>query len=107
MLHYSLKLNYSVHGEFRFSSLAMPPPSDASKTGGRLSGEDMCEYMEMFANTYLKDKIKFRTEIIGIRRSSPEGPWLISVQDKETGASEVLEYSRIVLCTGVSSPKGI
>ena len=35
----------SVHGEFRFSPLPMPPPRNASSTGGRLSGEDMQRYM--------------------------------------------------------------
>jgi hypothetical protein len=90
----------SVHGEFRFSALPMPPPSNASKTGGRLSGEDMCNYMERYANTYLKGKIKFEVEVLNIRRSA-DGCWNVRVKNAN-GTVNDLEYARVVLCTGVS-----
>lgn len=90
-------IGHSPHGEFCFSSLAMPPPE-----GGRISGKDMCNYMETFAETFLKDKIKFEVEVLNIRRS-PSGSWNVETKDKNEGTITVLEYSRIVLCTGVST----
>jgi hypothetical protein len=80
----------------------MPPPGDSAKTGGRLSGKDVCNYMETFAETFLKDKIKFEVEVLNIRRS-PSGSWNVDIKDKYEGTISVLEYSRIVLCTGVST----
>ena len=93
-------IGHSPYGEFCFSSLSMPPPEDAA--GGRLSGQDMCHYMETFAETFLKDKIKFEVEVVNIRRS-PNGSWNVDIKDKHEGTITVLEYSRIVLCTGVST----
>ena len=78
----------------------MPPPEDSA--GGRISGKDMCNYMETFAETFLKDKIKFDVEVLNIRRS-PSGSWDVDIKDKREGTVTVLEYSRIVLCTGVST----
>ena len=80
----------------------MPPPEDSAKTGGRLSGEDLCNYMEAFAEKFLKDKIKFEIEVVNIRRS-PSGSWNVEIKDKHKGTTTVFEYSRIVLCTGVST----
>ncbi|KAF8699385.1 hypothetical protein AX14_000999 [Amanita brunnescens Koide BX004] len=94
----SLKIN-SLHGEYSFSPLSMPPPENAAKTGGRLSGQDLCNYMEKFADTFLKDKIKFEVKVLNIRRS-PSGSWNVQIRDKHDGTITVLEYSRIVLCTG-------
>ena len=62
----------------------------------------MCNYMEAFAETFLKDKIKFEVEVLNIRRS-PSGSWNVDIKDKHQGTMTVLEYSRIVLCTGVST----
>ncbi|KAF8334414.1 FAD/NAD-P-binding domain-containing protein [Amanita rubescens] len=93
----SMKIN-SPRGEFCFSSLSMSP-EDSAKTGGRLSGKDICNYMETFAETFLKDKIKFEVEVLNIRRS-PSGSWNVDIKDKHEGTITVLEYSRIVLCTG-------
>lgn len=94
----SLKIN-NLHGEFCFSFLPMPPPEDPAKTGGRLFGEDICNYMETFSETFLKDKIKFEVEVLNVRRS-PSGSWNVDIKDKHEGTKTVLEYSRIVLCTG-------
>ncbi|KAG5647170.1 hypothetical protein DXG03_001125 [Asterophora parasitica] len=94
----------NVHGEFRFSSLPMAPPLKAEESGGRLTGEDMCAYMENFASTFLEGKLSLETEVLGIRRS-PSGSWAVTVENRQSGAREVLEFSRIVLCTGgCSSP---
>lgn len=58
--------------------------------------------METFAETFLKDKIRFEVEVLNIRRS-PSGSWNVDIKDKHEGTISVLEYSRIVLCTGVST----
>ena len=74
--------------------------SPQTSTGSHLSGEDMCAYMEKFADTFLSGKIRFETEILEIRRAGGSG-WEVEVQDLRTGVKEVLTYARIVLCTGV------
>lgn len=78
----------------------MPPPINAEKTGGRLSGPDMCNYLESFADRYLKGTIRFQTEVLNIRRGSTGG-WLVEIQNKTSGIGETLKFSKIVLCTGV------
>ncbi|KAL0960490.1 hypothetical protein HGRIS_005530 [Hohenbuehelia grisea] len=83
----------NVYGEFRFSPLDMP------KTGGRLSGEDLRTYMDSFADKYLKNCIRYKTEVIDVKRDQYSG-WLVEVEDKENHTREVLKYSKIVLCTG-------
>ncbi|KAF5386925.1 hypothetical protein D9615_001925 [Tricholomella constricta] len=100
-----LNLN-NVHGEFRFSSLFMPPPSKAEESGGRLTGDDLCAYMETFANMFLDGKIRFETEVLGIRRS-PSGSWFVTTEDRRSADQQVLEFSRIVLCTGGCSNPNI
>ena len=94
-------IGHSPQGEFCFSSLSMSP-EDSANTGGRLSGKDICNYMETFAETFLKDKIKFEVKVLNIRRS-PSGSWNVDIKDEHEGTITVLEYSRIVLCTGVST----
>ncbi|KAI6132452.1 FAD/NAD(P)-binding domain-containing protein [Pisolithus croceorrhizus] len=89
-----LSLN-NVHGEFCFSSLPMPPPQNQK----RLSGGDMCSYMENFADTFLAGKIRFETEVLNIRRAIGSG-WELQVQDLRTEVKQVLVYDRVVLCTG-------
>lgn len=91
----------SVHGEFRFSSMPMPPPSNAEANGGRLSGDDMRAYMETFAARFVKDHVRCNTKVFNIRRDETSMLWMVSVVDKKTGNTDVLKYSRIVLCTGV------
>ena len=46
----------------------MPPPRNASSTGGRLSGEDMQHYMESFEEHFLNGRIRYETEILKIKR---------------------------------------
>lgn len=100
----------SVHGEFRFSPLPMPPPRDWRSTGGRLSGEDMQYYMESFEEHFLNGKVRYNTEVLKIQRTfekpsksslTPKPQWSISVLDKKTGASSQLKYDKVVLCSGV------
>lgn len=111
----------SVHGEFSFSPLPMPPPSQASRTGGRLSGEDLVAYMESFAERFLKGRIRYQTEVLNIRRRPLAGvqlgqqsgdeqhagssdyvsEWVVRVRDLQTGDIQELVYDRVVVCSGV------
>lgn len=88
----------------------MPPPDNASKTGGRLSGLDMCNYFEKFSATFLEGKAKFlmQTEVLNISRKAP-GDWRVTVRDAVTTGKEdkasgrELTFSRIILASGVRS----
>lgn len=81
----------------------MPPPEDASATGGRLSGEDMTEYMETFAATFLPGRIRYDTEVLKISRTQAQDGWFVVVRDLETQAVEHIVYDKLVLCTGVTT----
>ena len=80
----------------------MPPPADGEKTGGHITGMGMCDYMESFYEKFLKDKavFKFKTEIRSVARNAA-GVWNVSVEDLCSGEAQTLEFSRVVLCTGV------
>lgn len=81
----------------------MRAPENSVKTGGRLSGEDVRQYMEDFAERYLKGKIRFETEVLNVRRGDHGRGWKVIVRDGRAGSTEkVSYYSRIILCTGVS-----
>ncbi|KZT64199.1 FAD/NAD(P)-binding domain-containing protein [Daedalea quercina L-15889] len=75
----------NVHGKFRFSPLQMPPPANATATGGRLSGEDMTAYME---------------SLLKIRPSGNHtDTWAVT-------EVENIIFDKLVLCTGgCSEPK--
>ncbi|KAF9012085.1 FAD/NAD-P-binding domain-containing protein [Hymenopellis radicata] len=91
----------NVHGEFRFSPMPMPPPADSSKTGGRLQGEDMRDYMQAFSDRFLQNTIRYNTEVLQIERTDDElSPWSVTVRNTTTSSQEVLRFSRLVLCTG-------
>ncbi|PPR00533.1 hypothetical protein CVT24_005507 [Panaeolus cyanescens] len=97
----------NVHGEYRFSALDMPPPSQAKENAGRLSGMDLCNYMEKFSDTFLKGKAKimFRTTVLNVHRDAP-GEWRIKIQDLDSGEVGEKRFSKIVLATGgCSNPK--
>ena len=83
----------------------MPAPDDSIKTGGRLSGDDVRQYLEDFSERFLKGKISFETEVLNIRRRDHGKGWKLLVRDRKTGAGgdKALFFSRIILCTGVSS----
>ena len=97
-----MSMFYSVHGEFTYSCLPMPPPKDSEETGGRLSGEDMTLYVESFAERFLSDRIRYRTEVLNISRG-PDSRWNVKINDSQSGHLEDLQFDRIVLCTGASS----
>ena len=91
----------SVHGEYSVSPLEMPSPAtDAADT--RLSGDKLCAYTKAFANKFLEGKIEFNVQVKEIRRASEVRGWCIDIMHKETSRSETREYTRVVLCTGVS-----
>ncbi|KIM34709.1 hypothetical protein M413DRAFT_20887 [Hebeloma cylindrosporum] len=91
----------NVHGEYRFSALDMPPPKTASEYGSRLSGMDMCEYMERFSQRFLEGKAKFEmnTEVLSIERDIG-GQWKVRVQRHSDAFSVTLGFSRIILASG-------
>lgn len=90
----------SVHGEYRFSSLPMPTPKDAGKTGGRLNGGAMRDYFETFAARFLDGCIRFEVEVLSVRRGT-SGKWEILLRDLKTDTEETVVFDKIVLCTGV------
>ncbi len=90
----------SVHGEYRVSPLDMPP---IAAEDGRLSGEDIHNYVHAFATRYLKGKIQYETEVCDIRRHPSGTGWRVEVRDVKTGTREERTYARVVLCTGVRS----
>ncbi|KAF5388998.1 hypothetical protein D9757_005121 [Collybiopsis confluens] len=100
----------SLYGDYRFSSLQMPenPRRNGQK---RLSAEDMQFYFEKFAETYLRDRINYDTEVLNIRRpkppfqdsnSDPLLNWVVSYRVHGKNGTEVkkMGFHRIVLCTG-------
>lgn len=89
---------HSVHGEYRLSPLEMPAPSSAD---GRLSGDDMAQYMAKFTSMYLQDRVEFGLDISNIRRGSNGKGWLLDVHDVQTGNQETRPFTRLVVCTGV------
>lgn len=86
-----------MHGEYRFSALEMRPPAE----GGRLMGHDLRVYMEAFSDKF-KHVFRFDTEVVNIRRDQATSLWFVTVQGKRKSSREVLEFSHVVLCTGVS-----
>jgi dimethylaniline monooxygenase (N-oxide forming) len=62
----------------------------------------MQAYMEIFTDKFLKDYIKYNTEVLRVsRESEDELPWMVEVLDKLSGERMTYRYARIVLCTGV------
>ncbi|KDQ09323.1 hypothetical protein BOTBODRAFT_148267 [Botryobasidium botryosum FD-172 SS1] len=92
-----LKLN-NVHGEFHFSSHPMPPLPKTSAQ--RLEGEDLCRYLESFAEQFLKGKIRFGVEVLKIERGANGSGWTLRLEDLQSGNRESLECDKLVLCTG-------
>ena len=85
----------------------MPPPDDSSKTGGRLSGPDVRDYLQAFAGKFLQGDIRYSTNVLHITRVAEDvaNPWRITVQasNNDHASVEVLEFSKVVLCSGVRS----
>ena len=81
--------------------MEMAPPRDASKTGGRLGGEDMQRYMSDFADKFLEGKILYGKNVVQIKRViSEQQPWVITVRNLDE-AVEVYRFDKVVLCSGV------
>ncbi|KAF8171963.1 FAD/NAD-P-binding domain-containing protein [Mycena galopus ATCC 62051] len=95
-----LQIN-NVHGEYHFSAMEMPKTQ-----GEQLMGQDVRVYMEAFSNKF-RHIIRFDTEVINIRRDETTAVWSITVEDKIKSSREVLEFSRVVLCTGGCSTPNI
>lgn len=80
----------------------MPPPSKAES--GRLTGEDLSNYLESFATRFLSGKIRYKTEILNVRReqNGSTSAWKIRVRDLTNSTEEEIFFDKIVLCSGVS-----
>ncbi|KAF8801867.1 FAD/NAD(P)-binding domain-containing protein [Phlegmacium glaucopus] len=107
-VYHGLYIN-NVHGEYRFSSMHMPPPQDSTiDNGHRLSGIDLCDYMENFAENFLIGTAKFKmeTEVLNIERDE-KGKWKITIEDLLDGSFSILTFSRIILATGGCSAPSI
>lgn len=106
ILTLTLNTSSSVHGEYRFSSLPMPPPSKAES--GRLTGEDLSNYLESFTSHFLAGKIRYGTEVLNVRRQrtgdTSASAWKVRVRDLVKSTEEDLFFDKIVLCSGVSMP---
>lgn len=81
--------------------MEMKAPPESSKTGGRLTGELMTEYMESFAERFVRDRITYSTEVMEIRRGDGSHGWIIKSRNLNTNIVQEDHYSKIVLCTGV------
>ncbi|KAH8112131.1 FAD/NAD-P-binding domain-containing protein [Phellopilus nigrolimitatus] len=91
---------FSVHGEFRFSCLPMPPPRNAKVTGGRLAGDAMRLYMEKFSARFLEGHVRYQIEVLNISRHPDSGKWIVDLKDIQGSVIEQLTFDKIVLCTG-------
>ncbi|KAF7299668.1 FAD/NAD(P)-binding domain-containing protein [Mycena chlorophos] len=66
---------------------------------GRVSGEEVSAYMQAFAREFLPNGvIRYGANVVKLRRD--DSVWYVTVEDVSTKTREVLEYARIVLCTG-------
>lgn len=83
--------------------MQMPRHPDRKPKDTRLSAEDMLFYMEKFADTLLKDRICYNTEVLKIKRTKALyarfHSWTVTIKDK-AGVRD-LGFDRLVLCTGV------
>ncbi|KAI0677680.1 FAD/NAD(P)-binding domain-containing protein [Trametes maxima] len=96
----------NVYGEYRLSPLEMPAPLGTGPLRGRLSGQEVSEYLENFASRFLRGKIQFSKEVQRIRRHPSGEGWQIDLLDVRDGHMETRTYGRVVLCTGgCSAPK--
>jgi dimethylaniline monooxygenase (N-oxide forming) len=82
--------------------MPMREPDGSVKSGGRLSGKDVRQYLEGFAEQFLKGKIRFETEVLNLSRGDHGRGWNVLVHDKRMNTEKNCHYSRIILCTGVS-----
>ncbi|KAJ4474823.1 FAD/NAD-P-binding domain-containing protein [Lentinula aciculospora] len=88
----------NVYGEFRFS----PQPSLAAKSDlKRLSGFEMRNYMQTFADSYLQGTIRYGLRILAVTRpNGTSSGWNVQVEDMITKEHQSLKFDKIVLCTG-------
>lgn len=82
----------------------MPPPSKAES--GRLTGEDLSNYLESFAARFLLGKIRYRTEVLNVKRNQngPTSAWKIRIRNLNDPTEADIFFDKIVLCSGVSIP---
>lgn len=78
----------------------MSPPTNHKATGGRLTGDDMRAYFEQFAQTFVQDKIIYRTRVKSVRRAAVG--YVLQVLHLDSQKEDELHFDRLVLCSGVS-----
>jgi len=83
----------------------MPPPKNTSKTGGRLSGDDMCRYAEEFVSRFLSGRMRYNTHVVRVNRD--EAGWALDIRGANSRDTKKLRYKKLVLCTGVRRPNAI
>ncbi|KAF9268375.1 FAD/NAD-P-binding domain-containing protein [Marasmius fiardii PR-910] len=91
-LYPGLQIN-NVHGEYHFPPLPMELGPDTW-----LTGEDLKRYMQDFTNTFLRDRVRYQTEVLKLYRE--EGLWVVKVKNLIDNTQEDLVFDKIVLCTG-------
>jgi hypothetical protein len=83
-------------------ALDMPPLKGSSEYGSRLSGMDLCHYVEGFSRRFFDGETKFHMNTgIGIRWDK-RGRWKC-VQSLSGAFSDTLMFSHIILASGVST----
>lgn len=80
----------------------MPKPLNHEASGGRLTGDIMRDYTEIYAEKFLSNRIRYRTLVGNIRRG--DGGWKVAVTNLDTKLTEDLHFDKLVLCSGVKSP---
>lgn len=82
--------------------MEMDIPPNAAKTGGRLTGDVVSEYMESFATKFLQGRFLYNAEVLNIKRGENNNGWVVKVEDLTTNVTSDLHFTKVVLCTGVS-----
>lgn len=89
-----------MSGEYRFSHLPMPRPKNSLQIGGRLTGEVVQSYMESYEQRFLQGITLYGVDVLDISRNQ-SGEWFVKIREHDS-LTEILQFDKIVLCTGVS-----
>ena len=90
-----------MSGEYRFSHLPMPRPKNFQQIGGRLTGEVVQSYMESYEQRFLEGITHYGVDVLDISRNQ-SGEWFVKIREHDSLMEEILQFDKIVLCTGVS-----
>lgn len=100
----------SVSGQFCLSHLPQRPSTN--KNDRQLLGRDLCsyvnEYSQHFVESHNNVTMRFQVEVEKLwRQDEHRGAWKLKTKDvgDVEGSNDVLEFDKVVLCTGVSPSK--